>query len=936
MLEQTYEIFKNKQLHQNQDRIISQLKFGYLLSKENDGKYDKLLQTAEKHIQHSFTKNNLTSSDLVTEVESILQPLSQLAKSYEILCVAHAHIDMNWQWGYDETVMTVIDTMQTMLQILKEYPEYKFSQSQAAVYKILADYRQDLIDEIKHYIKQGRWEVSASTWVEADKNMPTGESLARQLLYAKSYLSKLLDIDPNKLDLDFEPDTFGHSEFIPEILVNSGVKYYYHCRGEESLYYLYRWIAPSGAEILTYREPNFYNATIDSDVGLTVPEIARVTKSKSVLKVYGVGDHGGGPTRRDIERIMDMNTWPIYPKLRFSTYKEYFTIVAKNIEKLPKLKGERNFLCDGCFTSQSKIKEGNRKCEKMLNAVESFSNISYQLTNNKYDTKSLNDAWQKVLFNQFHDIITGSCSAESKHHALSLYQEAMAIIKSNQKVVLKNIGDKIDTSKFSVEKSTNADISYGAGSGHIQSGYHSGKTRIYNIFNPLTYELKKLCNIMVWDYEGDFNRILVKDENNKPLNFQVGETSHYWGHSFTQVYVEISVPAQGYSTCIICEGPISDIPLSYHIEMRKQHEEVFILENDLLFVKLKPSDGSIESMIDKKSGRELVDRTNKYGIFRLAYESAIKQITNWKDGMSSWFTGRYKSIKTLNNYIEIKPTVSGKLMNSIQYITKFNNSSLNVTVTLEKGSSNLKFDVECDWKEIGDCNTGVPVLNFYLPLPYTCQSYRFDVPFGKVERCPMDIDRPANSTVMGIPEEKNTSSLALVTTSKYGFRCVDNAISLTLIRSSYDPDKYPEISTHSFSFWVSVLDGECQSSSFIKNSINLNTDFAVITNEPHTGLLPLSTSIFSIEGEGFIVSSVKMSESRSNRFILRLYETEGKEQSGRIIFYKKPLDANLVDIHEQAVKANASIKIKDNSIVFKIPPHKIWTLAIDTMNYDCK
>ena len=526
MLEKTYEIFKNKQLHQDQNRIISQLKFGYLLSKENDGKYDILLQTAEKHIQQSLAKNNLKSSDLVAEVENILQPLSKLAKSYEMLCVAHAHIDMNWQWGYDETVMTVIDTMETMLQILKEYPEYKFSQSQASVYKILEDYRPDLVDEIKYYIKQGRWEVSASTWVEADKNMPSGESLARQTLYAKSYLSKLLDIDLNKLDLDFEPDTFGHSEFIPEILVNSGVKYYYHCRGEESLNYLYRWIAPSGAEILTYREPNFYNATIDSDIGLTVPEIARITKNKSVLKVYGVGDHGGGPTRRDIERIIDMNTWPIYPKLRFSTYKEYFTIVSKNIEKLPKLKGERNFLCDGCLTSQSKIKEGNRKCEKMLYAVESFSNISSQLTDNQYNTKSLSNAWQKVLFNQFHDILTGSCTAEAKHHALGLYQEAMATIKSTQKVVLKNIGAKIDTSKFLVENDPNADISYGAGAGHMQSGSHSGKTRIYNVFNPLTYELKKICDITVWDYEGDFNRILVKDENDR--SFYIRYKNEYW------------------------------------------------------------------------------------------------------------------------------------------------------------------------------------------------------------------------------------------------------------------------------------------------------------------------------------------------------------------------------------------------------------------------
>lgn len=122
--------------------------------------------------------------------------------------------------------------------------------------------------------------------------------MARHLLYTRNYLSKLLDIDKESLNIDFEPDTFGHAENGPEILSQGGVKYYYHCRGYHKEH-IYRWRAPSGTEVLVYREPVWYNdelARYDS-LGF-VPSFCKEYGITKTMKFYGVGDHGGGPTRK--------------------------------------------------------------------------------------------------------------------------------------------------------------------------------------------------------------------------------------------------------------------------------------------------------------------------------------------------------------------------------------------------------------------------------------------------------------------------------------------------------------------------------------------------------------------------------------------------------------------------------------------------------------
>ena len=293
-------------------RLTAEIGFVEQLIAEQDGEGKgaataELVSAASRNITKRVLSDGGVTRRSVTAFEEALRGLSSTCKAYELVCVGHAHIDMNWMWGFHETVTVTIDTFRTVLDLLERYPLFHFSQSQAAVYRIVERYAPHLVAPIRDRIAEGRWEVTASQWVESDMNLPSGESLARQMLYARRYLIDRYRAPEESFELVFLPDSFGHNANTPEILAAAGVRYLYHCRGAVGPH-VSRWEAPSGRSILVYREPRWYNTNVSWNIANFLPRFARETGLRRALCVYGVGDHGGGPTVRDIDRLVDMSS----------------------------------------------------------------------------------------------------------------------------------------------------------------------------------------------------------------------------------------------------------------------------------------------------------------------------------------------------------------------------------------------------------------------------------------------------------------------------------------------------------------------------------------------------------------------------------------------------------------------------------------------------
>jgi alpha-mannosidase len=271
----------------------------------------------------------------VQEAERAMAAIGDAAKTFTIHCVGHGHIDMNWMWSWPETVATTHDTFASVLGLMEQYPDLTYSQSQASVYALVERHFPEMFEQIRRRVAEGRWEVSAAHWVEGEKNYVSGESLCRHLLYTRRYFQEKFGLSPEDQPLDWEPDQFGHAVTVPGIVARGGVRFYYACRTGggfdhpvvgEARPPLFWWQSPDGARVLVNRETTWYNSyvNIGDNIALPMVAFARETGLRDWLNVYGIGNHGGGPTRVEIDYYQEMQAWPVYPKVEFSTARRWF------------------------------------------------------------------------------------------------------------------------------------------------------------------------------------------------------------------------------------------------------------------------------------------------------------------------------------------------------------------------------------------------------------------------------------------------------------------------------------------------------------------------------------------------------------------------------------------------------------------------------------
>jgi len=174
------------------ERFLAELEFAEgladLLGKRAAG-WSKLMDQAFEIVAQAVEPGTIDGLEkAVHRAESVLAPIGKVAKTYTIHCAGHGHIDMNWMWSWPETVAVTNDTFMTVLKLMDEFPDFCYTQSQASVYEIVRQYNPQLFEQIKCRVQEGRWEVAASHWVEGDKNIASGEALARHLLYTRQFM----------------------------------------------------------------------------------------------------------------------------------------------------------------------------------------------------------------------------------------------------------------------------------------------------------------------------------------------------------------------------------------------------------------------------------------------------------------------------------------------------------------------------------------------------------------------------------------------------------------------------------------------------------------------------------------------------------------------------------------------------------------------------
>ena len=362
-------------------------------------------------------------------------------------CIGHSHIDVAWRWTLEQTEEKVQRTFSNMLRLMDEYDEFVFTASQIPLFKYAKKYTPELFERLQKKVKEGQFDPEGAMYVEADCNLSSGESLIRQVMFGKKFYKEEFDVDSRVLWL---PDVFGYSSALPQILKKSGVDKFVTSKiswneTNKLPYDVFMWEGLDGTEIftafITAQEYNPDKPQIETTyVGQLKPSQVMGARDRFQQKEYsknggfmsfGWGDGGGGTTREMLENYRRMEKGlPGMPKTKIRKVSEYLNILEKDfaeaseqLREMPKWVGELYLeFHRGTYTSVARNKKNNRKSEFMFQTAEQMSVIGSKLLGKAYPQTEINDAWELILLNQFHDIIPGSSIKEvyedsDKHYA---------------------------------------------------------------------------------------------------------------------------------------------------------------------------------------------------------------------------------------------------------------------------------------------------------------------------------------------------------------------------------------------------------------------------------------------------------------------------------------------------------------------------------------
>ena len=338
--------------------------------------------------------------------------LNKRASSSElkVAAVGHAHIDTGWLWPVKETIRKCARTFTTQLDLIERYPDYVFGASMPQHYQFMKDFYPSIFKRIKAAVKKGQWELQGGMWVEADCNLISGESMVRQLLYGKIFFKKEFGVDVDNLWL---PDVFGYSAALPQILKQAEINYFLTQKiswnqFNDFPFQTFNWRGIDGTEILTHFPPeNSYNSELDTNFLMPAQKTFKEKdKLNEFMSLFGVGNGGGGPKPENIELGKRLKNLEGAPKVSFDHAKNFFKRLNRKKNQLETWVGELYLeLHRGTLTTHGLVKKQNRKLENKLKAVEFlWSNCDLRI----YPQNELDEAWKKLMINQFHDIIPGS------------------------------------------------------------------------------------------------------------------------------------------------------------------------------------------------------------------------------------------------------------------------------------------------------------------------------------------------------------------------------------------------------------------------------------------------------------------------------------------------------------------------------------------------
>ncbi|OJF92120.1 alpha-mannosidase [Alkalibacterium sp. 20] len=815
-----------------------------------------------KEFYHSISEANKILKRQLAALKTV-SPVS-------IHTIGHTHIDVAWLWRTKHTREKTARSFSTVLALMDEYPEYTFLQTQPQLYSYLKKDFPEIYDRIKQKVKEGQWEVGGGMWLEADCNIPSGESLVRQLLHGYHFLKDEFDVESEYLWL---PDVFGYSWALPQILRKSGIDTFMTTKISWSQYNrmphdTFNWRGIDGTEILTHfittpDQNGLWYYTYNGDMSpKSLSELWENYRNKTInqdlLIAYGYGDGGGGVTKEMLEIQKSAKEMPGLPEIKESTAKDYFNTLHQNIEQTDQYvhtwDGELYLEYHrGTYTSQAKIKKLNRQFEIKLKSLETYCSLMCLAKGSwrDYPQEEIHAIWEVVLRNQFHDIIPGTSIKEVYVDAYKEYEWA--------------------------EKQITA----------IYKTLNTNQTKENVLFNPLSFK-RSGHTFLAEDSQFDSDNTMETQNTSDGTLVFLKDVNPY---SFVKK---------------LGNGGLSEkIKTGFIIEGWKISTPYYTVTFNEF--------GQIESLYDKRFNKEWIE-DNKVGNEFQIFED--KPLT-----YDAWDIDLYYQQKQypVTHVEKMEWIEEGPLRASLRLKIIYQHSEIDQTIHFYKNSPRIDFKTEIEWKEAQQ------LLKVAFPVTVRSTEATYDIQFGNVKRpthwnTSWDYAKFETVAHKWADLSERNFGVALLNDCKYGYDIKDNIMRLSLIKSGIHPDLKADQGHHSFSYSLLPHVGDWYEGNVEKEAWDLNNPMTLSSayddfneNESH----------FEVDSDNVFIDTIKKAE-KDNKLIIRLYEYAGATTEVNVSTSYKIQEWIECDLMERPLSHN----VNTDKLSFDMKPYEIKTFLV--------
>jgi alpha-mannosidase len=809
----------------------------------------------------------------------------------DVIGVGHAHIDVAWLWTLGQTVRKSGRTFSNVLRLMEQFPEYKFSQSQAQLYQYTEQHYPDIFEQVKWRIQEGRWEVMGGTWVEPDCNAIGAESFVRQFLLGRTYFRKHFgDVDTPVLWL---PDTFGYSWAIPQLIKQAGMKYFITHKMSWNQYnhmpnQILWWQGLDGTKILTHflttpsgdeflPHATTYNGMASAkEIFGTWNNFRQKETHNELITAYGFGDGGGGPTREMLENIEQLAQHPGAPRVRTGTVREYMERIENEIaDELPVWNGEFYFEYHrGTYTGQARNKRNNRKSEFLLHDAEFLAAWATLLTGQEYPSEAIRQAWELICLNQFHDILPGSSIGPVYSDSDKDYQTIRELGEQVREQAINTLASVLPagTSIFSANATSYGKRRIGLLDGALNNGTH------------------------IVDAAG--NSLVTQSVKSGTL-VEIPHLEPYSIAALSEVRGAASVP---------------NSPLS-----ATQTQGVTVLENALIRVEINAT-GDITRVYDKEADREVLPPDTQANVF-LAFEDRPMNFDAWD--IDIFYEDRTEKIDGVESLAIIE---QGPIRAAVEIKRSYRSSQIHQKIYLYRDSKRVDFDTWIDWHEHHT------LLKVAFPVNIMSPMATFDVQWGNVQRpthrnTSWDWARFETCAHKWADLSEGNYGVALLNDCKYGYDIHDNVMRLTLLKSATSPDPDADQGEHLMTYSLLPHQGDWRDG-VIAEAYDLNDPLILRRVSGNGSQSNPIGSFVSTSVPNVVIETIKLAED-GNGLIVRMYEDQRNRGKATIKTNFALAEAHQCNILEED---ETPLPVNGNEIQIDFAPYQIITLRLIPQN----